>query len=195
MVAHFHYVLFGTIVFAVYAGIYFWFPKMTGRMLDERLGKVHFWLTFIGFHTTFLVQHWLGNEGMPRRYADYLPTDGFTTLNIDLHDRRVRPRRLDAAVPLERVEVATGTAGWSPWTTRGASATRWSGPPPARRRGTTSPSCPASAPSARPSSCTTRSTSSASARRHTSAVSPSPYEVAAQGAARETQPNENPKSR
>jgi cytochrome c oxidase subunit 1 len=55
---------------------------MTGRLLDERLGKLHFWLTFIGFHTTFLVQHWLGNEGMPRRYADYLPTDGFTTLNV-----------------------------------------------------------------------------------------------------------------
>ena len=81
VVAHFHYVLFGTIVFAVFAGVYFWFPKMTGRMLDERLAKVHFWLTFIGFHTTFLVQHWLGNEGMPRRYADYQPSDGFTTLN------------------------------------------------------------------------------------------------------------------
>jgi cytochrome c oxidase subunit 1 len=81
VVAHFHYVLFGTIVFAVYAGVYFWFPKMFGRMLDERLGKVHFWLTFIGFHATFLVQHWLGNEGMPRRYADYLESDGFTTLN------------------------------------------------------------------------------------------------------------------
>ncbi|WP_103381768.1 aa3-type cytochrome oxidase subunit I [Pseudonocardia dioxanivorans] len=81
VVAHFHYVLFGTIVFATFSGIYFWFPKMTGRMMDETLGKVHFWLTFVGFHTTFLVQHWLGNEGMPRRYADYLPTDGFTTLN------------------------------------------------------------------------------------------------------------------
>jgi cytochrome c oxidase subunit 1 len=81
VVAHFHYVLFGTIVFATFAGIYFWFPKMTGRMLDEPLGKLHFWTTFIGFHTTFLVQHWLGNEGMPRRYADYLSTDGFTTLN------------------------------------------------------------------------------------------------------------------
>ncbi|GAA2850646.1 cytochrome c oxidase subunit 1 [Actinoplanes cyaneus] len=81
VVAHFHYVLFGTIVFAVFSGIYFWFPKMFGRMLDERLGKIHFWLTFIGFHTTFLVQHWVGTEGMPRRYADYLPTDGFTTLN------------------------------------------------------------------------------------------------------------------
>jgi cytochrome c oxidase subunit 1 len=81
VVAHFHYVLFGTIVFAVYSGIYFWFPKFTGRYLDERLGKLHFWLTFIGFHMTFLVQHWLGAEGMPRRYADYLPSDGFTFLN------------------------------------------------------------------------------------------------------------------
>jgi cytochrome c oxidase subunit 1 len=81
VVAHFHYVLFGTIVFAVFAGIYFWFPKMFGRMLDDRLGKVHFWLTFIGFHMTFLVQHWLGGEGMARRYADYLPSDGFTVLN------------------------------------------------------------------------------------------------------------------
>jgi cytochrome c oxidase subunit I len=81
VVAHFHYVLFGTIVFAVFGGIYFWFPKFTGRYLDEKLGKVHFWATFIGFHLTFLVQHWLGAEGMPRRYADYLPSDGFTTLN------------------------------------------------------------------------------------------------------------------
>jgi cytochrome c oxidase subunit 1 len=81
VVAHFHYVLFGTIVFATFAGIYFWFPKMVGRMMDERLGKLHFWMTFIGFHTTFLIQHWLGNEGMPRRYADYLPSDGFTTLH------------------------------------------------------------------------------------------------------------------
>ncbi len=80
VVAHFHYVLFGTIVFATYAGIYFWFPKVTGRFMDERLGRLHFWTTFIGFHTTFLVQHWLGNIGMPRRYADYLPTDGFTLL-------------------------------------------------------------------------------------------------------------------
>ena len=81
VVAHFHYVLFGTIVFATYAGIYFWFPKMTGRMMDETLGRFHFWTTFIGFQLTFLVQHWVGNEGMPRRYADYLPSDGFTTLN------------------------------------------------------------------------------------------------------------------
>ena len=54
---------------------------MTGRMLDERLGKIHFWMLFIGFHTTFLIQHWLGVKGMPRRYADYSPDDGFTWMN------------------------------------------------------------------------------------------------------------------
>jgi cytochrome c oxidase subunit 1 len=81
VVAHFHYVLFGTIVFAVYGGVYFWFPKMTGRMMDERWGKIHFWLTIIGFNMTFLVQHWLGAEGMPRRYADYSPLDHWTNLN------------------------------------------------------------------------------------------------------------------
>jgi cytochrome c oxidase subunit 1 len=81
VVAHFHYVVFGSVVFAAYAGIYFWFPKITGRMMDERLGKIHFWTLFIGFHMTFLVQHWLGVRGMPRRVADYSPTDGFTTLN------------------------------------------------------------------------------------------------------------------
>ncbi|MGY1814583.1 cytochrome c oxidase subunit I [Blastococcus sp. SYSU D00820] len=82
VVAHFHYVVFGTVVFAAYAGIYFWFPKMAGRMMDERIGKLHFWLTFIGFHATFLVQHWLGGEGMPRRYVNYQAIDGFTTLNV-----------------------------------------------------------------------------------------------------------------
>ena len=81
VVAHFHYVVFGTVVFAMFAGFYFWWPKLTGRMLDERIGKVHFWLLFFGFHLTFLVQHWLGVEGMPRRYADYLPADGFSVLN------------------------------------------------------------------------------------------------------------------
>jgi cytochrome c oxidase subunit 1 len=81
VVAHFHYVVFGTVVFAMFAGFYFWWPKMTGRMLNERLGKLHFWMLFIGFHMTFLVQHWLGVEGMPRRYASYGANEGFTTLN------------------------------------------------------------------------------------------------------------------
>jgi cytochrome c oxidase subunit 1 len=81
VVAHFHYVVFGTVVFAMFAGFYFWWPKFYGKMLNDGLGKLHFWMTFIGFHTTFLIQHWLGADGMPRRYADYLPEDGFTLLN------------------------------------------------------------------------------------------------------------------
>jgi cytochrome c oxidase subunit 1 len=81
VVAHFHYVVFGTVVFAMFSGFYFWWPKWTGKMLNERLGKVHFWLLFIGFHTTFLIQHWIGVEGMPRRYWSYLPEDGVTWMN------------------------------------------------------------------------------------------------------------------
>ena len=81
VVAHFHYVIFGTVVFAMFAGIFFWYPKMTGKMLNERLGKIQFWMLFVGFHGTFLVQHWLGVQGMARRYATYLPEDGFTFLN------------------------------------------------------------------------------------------------------------------
>jgi cytochrome c oxidase subunit 1 len=81
VVAHFHYVLFGTVVFAMFSGFYFWWPKMTGKMLNETLGKWHFWTLFIGFHVTFLVQHWLGVMGMPRRYATYPADAGFTTLN------------------------------------------------------------------------------------------------------------------
>ncbi|WP_291379108.1 cytochrome c oxidase subunit I [Demequina sp.] len=81
VVAHFHYVVFGTVVFAMFAGFYFWWPKFTGKMLHEGLGKLHFWLLFIGFHLTFFVQHLLGAGGMPRRYMDYLPEDGFTILN------------------------------------------------------------------------------------------------------------------
>ncbi|AWS41927.1 cytochrome c oxidase subunit I [Streptosporangium sp. 'caverna'] len=82
VVAHFHYVVFGTVVFAMFSGFYFWWPKFTGKMLNDRLGKVHFWTLFVGFHTTFLVQHWLGAEGFPRRYANYSPLDGFTDLNM-----------------------------------------------------------------------------------------------------------------
>jgi cytochrome c oxidase subunit I len=82
VVAHFHYVLFGTVVFSMFAGFYFWWPKFTGKKLDNTLGVWHFWTLFIGFHMTFLVQHWLGVEGMPRRIANYpfLPPD-VTTLN------------------------------------------------------------------------------------------------------------------
>ncbi len=81
VVAHFHYTVFGTVVFMFFAGLYFWWPKMTGKMLDERLGKIHFWLLFVGFQVTFLIQHWLGVQGMPRRYGDYLPADNFELFN------------------------------------------------------------------------------------------------------------------
>lgn len=81
VVAHFHYVIVGALVFALFGAFYFWWPKWTGKMLNERLGMWHFWLFFISFHMTFLVQHWLGVIGMPRRYATYLPEDGFTWMN------------------------------------------------------------------------------------------------------------------
>jgi cytochrome c oxidase subunit I len=82
VVAHFHYVLFASAVFAGFGAIYFWYPKMTGRMLREALGKVHFWLLFIGFNLTFLPQHLLGERGMPRRVATYAAGDHFTFLNL-----------------------------------------------------------------------------------------------------------------
>jgi cytochrome c oxidase subunit 1 len=82
VVAHFHYVLFGGSVFGVFAAVYYWFPKITGKLLDERLGMVHFWLTFIGFHLTFMVQHVLGLEGMPRRIQTYTSADGWGGLNL-----------------------------------------------------------------------------------------------------------------
>ena len=157
VVAHFHYVLFGTVVFAMFGGFYFWWPKFTGRMLDERLGKLHFWLLFFGFHTTFLVQHWLGIIGMARRYADYAPTDGFTTLNTI------------STIGAYILGLSTFPFLWNVW--RGfrgrnplavgddpwgyGNSLEWATSLPAaaaqlHRR------CRASAPSGRPSTCTTR---------------------------------------
>src|SRR5215218_3760786 len=71
IVAHIHYVLYGGSLFTIFAGVYYWFPKMTGRMFDERLGKAHFWLTFVSFNATFAPMHVIGVQGMPRRVADY----------------------------------------------------------------------------------------------------------------------------
>jgi cytochrome c oxidase subunit 1 len=73
VVAHIHYVLFGGTVFGLFGGIYYWWPKMFGRILDERLGKLHFWLVLIGFNVTFFPQHMLGLMGMPRRVYTYHP--------------------------------------------------------------------------------------------------------------------------
>jgi cytochrome c oxidase subunit 1 len=82
VVAHIHYVLFGGSLFTIFAGIYYWFPKMTGRMYNERLGKLHFWLTFVGFNLTFFPMHILGIQGMPRRVSDYTSRPLFDDLNM-----------------------------------------------------------------------------------------------------------------
>jgi cytochrome c oxidase subunit I len=82
VVAHFHYVLVAGAVNAILAGLYYWFPKMTGRMLGEGLGKLSFWLTFVGFNVTFLVQHSIGLEGMPRRVYEYADTGNLHVLNL-----------------------------------------------------------------------------------------------------------------
>jgi cytochrome c oxidase subunit I len=82
VVAHLHYVFFGGSVFGVFAAAYYWFPKMTGRKLNEPLGKVHFWIHFIGFNLAFFPMHTLGLSGMPRRVSDYSPDAGWTILNM-----------------------------------------------------------------------------------------------------------------
>jgi cytochrome c oxidase subunit I+III len=82
VVAHFHYVLLGGAVFPLIGGIYYWFPKITGRMLDDRLGKINFWLLFAGFNITFFPMHQLGLMGMPRRVYTYPADMGWSTLNL-----------------------------------------------------------------------------------------------------------------
>jgi heme/copper-type cytochrome/quinol oxidase subunit 1 len=82
VVAHFHYVLFGGTAFAMMAGFYYWYPKMTGRLLSEAWGKVHFWLMVIGFNLTFFVQHFLGLLGMPRRVFTYPDLPYLGELNL-----------------------------------------------------------------------------------------------------------------
>jgi len=74
VVAHFHYVLYGGSVFGIFAGVYYWWPKITGRLMSETLGKWHFWVTFVAFNCTFLPMHWLGLQGMPRRVGVYADT-------------------------------------------------------------------------------------------------------------------------
>jgi cytochrome c oxidase subunit 1 len=82
VVAHFHYTAFGAAGFAMLAALYFWFPKMTGRMLSEKLGKISFAFVLVGFHVTFLIQHALGTDGMPRRIYEYGPNAGWDVYNL-----------------------------------------------------------------------------------------------------------------
>ena len=97
VVAHLHYVLFGGSVFGIFAGLYYWFPKMSGRLLSEGLGKLSFWTMFVGFNLTFLIQHSAGLSGMPRRVYDYPADAGLHGLQPHLHHRLVhaRHRRAD----------------------------------------------------------------------------------------------------
>jgi heme/copper-type cytochrome/quinol oxidase subunit 1 len=82
IVAHIHYVLFGGTMFAIFAGVYYWWPKMSGRMLSERLGTWHFWTTVVGFNFTFFVQHMLGIAGMTRRVWTYPAMPHWGLLNM-----------------------------------------------------------------------------------------------------------------
>jgi cytochrome c oxidase subunit 1 len=82
VVAHFHYVLFGGSIFGLFGGAYYWWPKITGRLLDERLGKIHFWVMLVGFNMTFFPQHYLGLIGMPRRIYTYAPDLGWNFWNL-----------------------------------------------------------------------------------------------------------------
>ena len=103
VVAHFHYVLVSGALFAIFAGVYFWLPKWTGNMYSERLGKLHFWLSVIGFNIAFFPQHFLGLAGMPRRIPDYALQ--FAEWNMWSSDRRLHLRLLAAALPLRRDRV------------------------------------------------------------------------------------------
>src|SRR6266404_9125344 len=82
IVAHFHYVLFGGAIFGLMSGIYYWYPKLTGKLLSEKLGKTHFWLMLLGFNLTFAPFHILGLQGMARRYYRYPAHQGFDFWNM-----------------------------------------------------------------------------------------------------------------
>ena len=103
IVAHIHYVLFGGSLFTIFAGVYYWFPKMTGRMYDERLGKLHFWTTFIFFNRRSRPMHVIGIQGMPRRVADYAQQlAGWNLVDLD-RELLPRPQRADLRLQHDRL--------------------------------------------------------------------------------------------
>jgi cytochrome c oxidase subunit 1 len=132
VVAHFHYVLVGGLVFTIFGAIYYWFPKVTGRLLSERLGRWHFWLFVIGFNVTFLPMHWLGMIGMPRRIYTYPADRGWdfwnlvVSLGVLFQAAAVLVFIVNVAIALRRGERA-GDDPWDAWTLEWATT---SPPPP-----------------------------------------------------------------
>jgi cytochrome c oxidase subunit 1 len=131
VVAHFHFVLFGALVFTIFAAIYYWFPKVTGRMLSERLGRWNFWFLVIGFNVTFITMHVQGLLGMPRRVYTYMPDRGWeiwnliTTLGVPFQIVGVLLFVVNVIVSLRRGEPA-GPDPWDAWTLEWATTS----PPP-----------------------------------------------------------------
>jgi cytochrome c oxidase subunit I+III len=129
VVAHFHYVLIGGAVFPLLGAVYYWFPKLTGRLLDERLGKVNFWLLFIGFNVTFLPMHYLGLAGMPRRVYTYSAGLGWDGLNLLETGGAVliALSMLLLAINIVRSLRSGAAAGANPWD---ADTLEWATPSP-----------------------------------------------------------------
>jgi cytochrome c oxidase subunit 1 len=120
VVAHFHYVLFGGSIFGLFGGIYYWWPKINGKLLDERLGLWHFWLMMIGFNVTFFPQHYLGLIGMPRRIYTYAPDLGWNFWNLisTLGAFLIAVSLLFFIVNVVRTMRAGKIAGNDPWDAR-----------------------------------------------------------------------------
>jgi len=127
IVAHLHYVLFGGSIFGLFAGLYYWWPKMTGRMLDETLGKFHFWLMFVSFNATFFPMHWLGLLGMPRRVATYDPAFHGTNLFVSISAFVLGASMLIFAYNALRSARRGKPAGPNPW---GGRTLEWMIPSP-----------------------------------------------------------------
>ena len=141
VVAHFHYVLFGGSIFGLFSGVYYWWPKITGRLLDERLGKLHFWLMLIGFNVTFFPQHFLGLIGMPRRIYTYAPDLGWNFWNLvsTIGAFIIALSFLVFIANVIKTMRSGRVAGPDPWDARTPS-----GPSPRRRPSTTSRGFPRS---------------------------------------------------